>query len=91
MIKRWGFAHANAIESYPFFTSAVLLGLHAKVETGTLNGIMALYTIARLAYAVAYVMIESDTTSQIRGLLWWVGNLCCLSMMWMAGKKLQVQ
>jgi uncharacterized MAPEG superfamily protein len=91
MIKRWGFAHANALESYPFFTSAVLLALHAKVETGTVNGLMALYTVARLGYAVAYVTIESDTISQIRGVIWWVGNLCCLSMMWMAGKKLQVQ
>ncbi|KAG0647810.1 hypothetical protein D0Z07_5747, partial [Hyphodiscus hymeniophilus] len=91
MIKRWGFAHNNAIESYPFFTSAVLLALHAHIKTGTLNGLMALYTVARLAYAVAYVSIESDTISQLRGLLWWVGNFSCLTMMYLAGKKMQVQ
>ena len=88
MIKRLGFAHNNAIESYPFFTSAVLLALHAKVETGMLNGLMALYTVARLGYAVVYVTLESDTISQIRGVIWWVGNISCLSMMYLAGKKL---
>jgi uncharacterized MAPEG superfamily protein len=88
MIKRWGFAHANAIESYPFFTASVLLALHAKVETRTMNGIMALYTISRLGYGVAYIVIENDMIAQIRGGFWWLGNLSCLSLMWMAGRKL---
>lgn len=88
MIKRWGFAHNNAIENYPLFMGGVLLGTVAGVETGKLNGLMALYTVARLGYAVAYVMIEGDVTSQVRGLLWWTGNICCLTMMGMAGRRL---
>ena len=91
MIKRWGFAHNNAIENYPFLIGGVLLGLHAGVDTGKMNGLMALYTVARLGYAVAYITIEGDVTSQVRGLLWWTGNICCLTMMGLAGRKLSAQ
>jgi len=88
MIKRWGFAHNNAIENYPLFLGGVLLGLHAGVGRGVMNGLMALYTVARLGYAVAYICIGGDVTSQIRGVLWWTGNVCCLTMMGLAGRKL---
>lgn len=88
MIKRWGFAHNNAIENYPLFLGGVLIGIVAGVDRGSMNGLMMLYTAARLGYAVAYVVIEGDLTAQIRGLLWWAGNICFLTMMGLAGKKL---
>jgi uncharacterized MAPEG superfamily protein len=65
--------------------------VHAGVDNGKMNGLMALYTVARFGYAVAYITIEGDVTSQIRGLLWWTGNICCLTMMGLAGRKLGVQ
>lgn len=84
-------AHANAVENYPLFVAGVLMCLHAKVPVGTLNDLMAGYTLARAAYAFAYVGIESDKYSRIRGYLWWTGNICCLTMIGMAGKRLQLR
>lgn len=48
---------------------------------------MALYTVARLAYAVAYIVVERERYSPIRSAFWWVGNVCCLKMLWLAAKK----
>jgi uncharacterized MAPEG superfamily protein len=88
MITRWGFAHQNAIENYPLFQGGVLLALHAKIDVARMNGICALYTIARLAYAAAYISVEDDTAAQIRGILWWIGNGCFLTLMGMAGREM---
>ncbi|KAH8599066.1 hypothetical protein B0O99DRAFT_34660 [Bisporella sp. PMI_857] len=87
-IKRLEAASANAIDHYPVFVAAVLLGAIAKVDAPKMNGLMALYTVARLGYAVAYVAIESDSTSRVRGYLFWTGNVACMGMLWLAGRKL---
>ena len=87
-IKRWNAASANALENFPLFVAGVVLGVVAGVDHGSMNGLMTLYTVARLAYAVAYVAIESERFSYLRSVLWWQGNLSCLMMLWLAGKRL---
>ena len=89
MIKRWESAHANTVENFALFAAGVGLACTARVPSGILNGLMASYTLARVCYAIAYVGIESDTTSQVRGICWWWGNVSALSMIWLAGKRLQ--
>ncbi|RFU27755.1 hypothetical protein B7463_g8576, partial [Scytalidium lignicola] len=88
MLKRWESAHANAVENYTLFVAAVLLANHAGVPAGVINGLMASYTLARTLYAVAYICIDRDEFSQVRGLCWWWGNTSCMSLLWMAGKRL---
>ncbi|KAG9248357.1 hypothetical protein BJ878DRAFT_476513 [Calycina marina] len=70
-IKRWQAAGTNALENLPLFIAAVLLGTHAGVDHGGMNGLMMLYTVARLCYAVVYqelvvrgspgLLVERDT------------------------------
>lgn len=49
---------------------------------------MALYSLARVGYAASYILIENEGGSILRTLLWWTGNVSCISMMVMAGKRL---
>jgi len=65
-----------------------LLALHAGVPVQKLNGLMALYSLARVGYAASYILIENEGSSILRTLLWWTGNVSCISMMVMAGKRL---
>lgn len=88
MLKRWEAAHANSMENYPFFAASVLLALHAGVEVGRLNGCMALFTVARLAYAACYICIENENWMRVRGYCFWVGNAACMTLVWEAGKRL---
>ena len=88
MIKRWESAQANAIENFTLFTASVLLATYAGVPTGTLNGLMASYLLARIGYGIAYITIEKEIYSLTRSLCWWWGNLSCLAMLVLAGKRL---
>lgn len=88
VIKRWGSAHANAAENVPLFAAGVLLACHAGVPTGMLNGLVASYTLARAAYGIAYIMIEKESLATLRSYCWWWGNINCLTMLVLAGKRL---
>lgn len=88
MLKRWEAAHANSMEGYAFFATAVLLALHAGVHKGRLNGCMALYSAARLGYAACYICIEHKLWSQLRGVCFWGGNAACVALVWEAGRRL---
>lgn len=65
-----------------------LLALHAGVPVEKINGFAALYTLARCAYAVAYINIETHALSFTRSVLWWVGNVSCFTLIKMAGSRL---
>jgi len=67
---------------------SVLLALHAGVDKGTLNGLMAAYTLARAAYSVCYVVIVREKASFLRSAFWWGGNTSCIAMCVLAGKRL---
>ncbi|TVY56065.1 hypothetical protein LCER1_G003706 [Lachnellula cervina] len=98
MVKRWESAHANAVEGYTFFVASVmqtdlaslyqLLGLHAGVPTQTLNGLMAIYSLARIGFGISYIAIENEGKSWLRTLFWWTGNISCITTMVIAGKRL---
>jgi hypothetical protein len=65
-----------------------LLALHAGISNQKLNGLMALYTAARVGFATSYILIESERGSFLRTFFWWMGNVCCISMLVMASKRL---
>ncbi|TVY40758.1 hypothetical protein LSUB1_G002050 [Lachnellula subtilissima] len=88
MVKRWEGAHTNAVEGYTVFVAGVLLGLHAGVPTQTLNGLMAIYSLARIGFGISYIAIQSKEKSWLRTLFWWTGNISCITMMVRAGKKI---
>ena len=53
-----------------------------------LNGLMAVYTAARVCYSLAYLLIETERLSYVRSFMFWVGNLTCVRIMVLAGRKM---
>ncbi|KAL3482102.1 hypothetical protein BJX99DRAFT_82118 [Aspergillus californicus] len=85
MLRRNEAASANSVENYTLLVAAVGMASLAGVDKVVVNQAVAVYTIARIFYGAAYILIESDRWSQIRGVCWWVGNLTCLTLLWKAG------
>lgn len=75
-------AHANAVENYALLVGAVGMASWAGVENTMINRSVAVYTLARLAHAAAYIGIERSGWSHLRGVCWWIGNLSCLGLLW---------
>ncbi|KAL4940973.1 hypothetical protein BDV06DRAFT_195521 [Aspergillus oleicola] len=88
MLKRNESAHANAVENYTLLVAGVTCAMIAGVEKVQLNRAVLGYTLARVGYAVVYVTVERPWLSQIRGVCWWAGNLCCLGLLYKAGEIL---
>jgi hypothetical protein len=65
-----------------------LLALYANIEIARLNSLMALYTVARIGYAVSYILIKSEELSAIRTVFWYAANISCLTMIVLAGRKM---
>lgn len=78
-VKRMEAAHANSVEHFPFMIGSVLLMLLAKMPASTINTFGAVYTLARIAYAVAYAMVETEKYSWLRTICWWTSNITCIN------------
>lgn len=90
MLKRNEAAHANSVENFSLFVASILFASHAGVNVQTINAAGLSYTIARICYGFVYILIDHPTWSQLRGLVWWWGNLSCLYLLWEAGRKLSI-
>ncbi|KAH9208003.1 hypothetical protein DL95DRAFT_312665, partial [Leptodontidium sp. 2 PMI_412] len=54
-IRRMENAHANSMEGYTFFVAGVLLDLHAGVPNEKLNGLIAVHSVSRIGFGLAYI------------------------------------
>jgi uncharacterized MAPEG superfamily protein len=63
------------------------MALHAGLPNGTINGLCLTYTLVRIGYAFAYVLIDNAKLSYLRSLLWWSGNAICFTLVGLSGKK----
>ncbi|KAL4888991.1 hypothetical protein BDV59DRAFT_187665 [Aspergillus ambiguus] len=88
MLKRNEAAHANAVENFTLLVASVLSASHAGVPAQTINAAAASYTLARAVYGAVYILIGHRHWSQVRGLVWWWGNLSCLFLLWKAGESI---
>lgn len=66
----------------------VVVALHTGLPNDVINGIGAWYTISRILFGLAYVFIESETLSFSRSVLWWSGNISCITALVLGGRKL---
>jgi uncharacterized MAPEG superfamily protein len=89
-LKRIESAHANSVENYALLVGSVLFASHAGVPTQTINAAGLSYTLARICYAVIYILVDHPKWSQLRGMTWWWGNLSCFALLYHAGKSLGV-
>ncbi|KAK5946407.1 hypothetical protein PMZ80_000550 [Knufia obscura] len=88
LAKRNEGAHANSMEHFPVFATSVVFATVAGVSNAHINGACAVYTAARIVYAVSYLVIERVEHSYIRSLAWWASNVACLNLLWTAGGAL---
>ncbi|KAK7750984.1 hypothetical protein SLS62_007117 [Diatrype stigma] len=71
MMRRAEAASANAVENYTFFVAAMSFATLAGLERDVINKAGLVYTIARVAYAAAYILIGHPLWCQVRGFTWW--------------------
>lgn len=76
------------MEGFTLFVAGILLAVHAGVPSEIVNGIGVWYTLSRIAFGVAYILIESETGSFLRSAAWWSGNASCITALVLAGKRL---
>jgi len=88
MLQRCESASANSVENYTFFLGAIGFATLSGVERTVINQLALVYTVARVAYGAAYILIEDRKLASIRGILWWVGNISCFSLLWKAAGRL---
>ncbi len=67
--KRAYAAHLNSFEAFPFFAAAVIIASIAKAPSTWVDGLAALFIIARVGYIWCYI---ADKPSA-RSLIWMVG------------------
>ncbi len=67
---------------------SVLFATFGGVPNTTINGICVWYTLSRLAYGAAYVLIESERLSIVRSAIWWSCNASCITALILAGRAL---
>ncbi|KAK0936081.1 hypothetical protein LTR29_012359 [Friedmanniomyces endolithicus] len=87
-LKRMESASANSVENFTLFVGAMLFGTMAGVPATDVNATGLAYTVARCGYAIAYVLIDAPSLSQVRGVCWWVGSSTCLRLLWVGGVAL---
>lgn len=85
-INRLQSAHNNGLENLPLFSLAICFALIAKVPGSFVNKFGLTYTLARVAYVLNYYYVETEGASQVRTMLWWIGNISCATAIWKAAK-----
>lgn len=78
--------HANSMEHFPVFAAASIFATISGVKTTKINTACAIYTAARITYAIAYLSTERVKFTSVRSLAWWTSNAACIYMLWSAGK-----
>ena len=68
--------------------SAVLFATYAVIPNTTVNAICIWYTVSRLAYGAAYILIESERLSIVRTAIWWSCNASCITGLILAARAL---
>jgi uncharacterized MAPEG superfamily protein len=69
---RANWAHRNHMEAFPVFAAAVLVAQVAHGPQGVIDGLAAVFILARVGYTAAYVMDKAT----LRSGFWFVGFVC---------------
>lgn len=91
MLKRNEAAHANSVENFPFIAASLAFASFAGVPARVINAAGLSYTLARLVYGAVYILVDHPTWSQVRGVVWWWGNVSCFTLLWYAQRQLIAQ
>ena len=72
-------AHQNSFESLLIFSTAVLTALVTQHVDMVMRVLAIVYLVSRFIYHALYLMDKAS----LRSLVWAVGLICCLAMLWM--------
>ncbi|KAK2590079.1 hypothetical protein QQS21_012240 [Conoideocrella luteorostrata] len=86
MLKRNEAAHANSMEHFPVFATALVLAKVARLPAADINFAAFAYTVLRIAYFGNYVFSTTFSWAALRPFLWMGSNIVCLRLIWHAGK-----
>lgn len=79
--------HLNALEGFPIFASAMILGTYAKLEPAELNTCAAEYLGTRVLYSLLYMTVRGEAASYLRSASYFVNLSIPLWVLWKAGQK----
>jgi uncharacterized MAPEG superfamily protein len=71
-------AHQNSFESLIIFSTAVLTALVTQHTSFTIQILALVYIVSRVIYHVLYLL----NWASLRSLVWFVGFISCLSILW---------
>jgi uncharacterized MAPEG superfamily protein len=72
-------AHQNCFESLAVFSTAALTAMATHHISQTIQILALVYIVSRLIYIFLYLM----NFAALRSLVWFVGVICCISMLWL--------
>ncbi|MDI1351331.1 MAG: MAPEG family protein [bacterium] len=72
-------AHQNSFESLIVFSTAVLTALVTQHFSLTIQILVIVYLISRVIYHILYLL----NYASLRSLVWFIGLLSCLSVIWL--------
>lgn len=72
-------AHQNCFESLAVFSTAVLTAIATHHVTSTIETLAIVYIVSRVVYVFMYLM----NLASLRSLIWFVGLICCVSILYM--------
>lgn len=74
--KRALWAHENAFEAFPPFAAAVIIAHLARAPQGWIDVLAILFTVARIAYSVLYILDKPT----LRSAVWTLGMGCVVGL-----------
>lgn len=74
--KRALWAHENAFEAFPPFAAGVVIAHLAHAPQGWIDVLAIAFTVARIAYAVLYILDRPTA----RSIVWTVGFACVVGL-----------
>lgn len=80
--------HANSMESFPLFATAILLGNMAGLEKEGLTSFAVWFLIVRSAYMAVYASTKTQGPTMLRTGIWYVGVGLCFKTLIQAAKAI---
>jgi uncharacterized MAPEG superfamily protein len=81
--KRALWAHENAFEAFPPFAAAVIIAHLARAPQGWIDLLAIVFTVARIAYALLYILDKPTP----RSIVWTLGLGCVVGLFVVAAAK----
>ncbi|WVW84217.1 hypothetical protein I302_106247 [Kwoniella bestiolae CBS 10118] len=73
-------ANVNTHVNLPLFAAGLAAANASHVDSSSLHLYSAGFLLSRIAYNLAYIFIEDDTTAYIRSALYWGGVGSCMAL-----------